>query len=508
MLCRVGRINAFLLLIIFIQCLSLSSAAGEGEQKFNAVLPAWVPLMVLALFFGFGIAAVAYMLSSLFRIPELGVWAKTEVAEVTASAFLVAIILMALGLIDGAFVAATGSTPLQTSIGFAKNNAEQLLNLYDDSVRISTGVGLLSIPLQYQTGGAGGGGFSGDKQSAKKIPMSSTAKKTKGMEYPAFMMRYSLFNINSMPFMSTNTLTGFFGGVQGIALTSAMIGIAFETLLRFIGEIAIPVMLPLGVFLSAFTLTRKMGRTLIAFGVGLYLFVPASVLMAQFMTESVYAPGRTPSQIQEPSGAGIGTLLTAYGLAMQYVVAVLSLNIKAFDANGALHYQELCPEDCTVECFPSCVAVWTWSGAIQCLLCHMRCDAICTWVTAPFVKYPIGDTLSDYLLGATQRTLPLAGLTPIVSGELSASELASLSTATALSAASNFGQVPAYYFLERGISDKLVNVAVDYVPYTMQLAVPFILLPFIAFLVTITAVRSISPAIGGEIQVLGVAELA
>jgi hypothetical protein len=53
----------------------------------------------------------------------------------------------------------------------------------------------------------------------------------------------------------------------------------------------------------------------------------------------------------------------------------------------------------------------------------------------------------------------------------------------------------------------LGDVVMDYTPYVMQFIVPIILMPVIIFIIVITAMRSISPAIGGEIQILGVTEL-
>jgi hypothetical protein len=41
----------------------------------------------------------------------------------------------------------------------------------------------------------------------------------------------------------------------------------------------------------------------------------------------------------------------------------------------------------------------------------------------------------------------------------------------------------------------------------MQYAVPVMLIPFIMIFIVITGIRSLSPAIGGEVQILGVSEL-
>jgi hypothetical protein len=486
-----------LALLLLIQFVSVSSAqTTTGQEEFTGILPTWAPLMAVALFIGFGLAAIAYMVSSLFRIPELAVWAKTEVAEVTASAFLVAIILIALGFIDTSFIAVTGQTPMQTSISFTRDGASRLLTLYKQSVILSSGVGMLSVPLQYSVMGKNQEAQSAVNPAETKTTQKSTLPSRIGQKLNAFFLRFDFFQMNSLPFMSSNTILAYFGNVQGIALSATAISLAFEMLLSFINGVAIPVMLPLGVFLSAFTLTRKMGRTLIAFGIGLYLFVPTSVLMVKYMADSVYKAGKVPSEILEPSGAGLGSQLMAYGLSNAFLTSVLSVAIKSFQANGALNYQ--------VMCAPVCALV-----AASCLIMYPACFAACFFpcffVIQPFVVYPIGDTLAMYLLAIVQNTMPIA----MLSGFLGVPEAGALSAVAALPGVTgNLAKIVAYYYLERGLSDKLIDVALDYTPYTMQLAVPFILLPLIVFLVTITAVRSISPAIGGEVQVLGIAELA
>jgi hypothetical protein len=64
-----------------------------------------------------------------------------------------------------------------------------------------------------------------------------------------------------------------------------------------------------------------------------------------------------------------------------------------------------------------------------------------------------------------------------------------------------------YAELNKALATKLSNITLAYTPYIMQYAVPVMLIPFIMIFIVITGIRSLSPAIGGEVQILGVSEL-
>jgi hypothetical protein len=65
----------------------------------------------------------------------------------------------------------------------------------------------------------------------------------------------------------------------------------------------------------------------------------------------------------------------------------------------------------------------------------------------------------------------------------------------------------AHKYLDSAAANKLTDITLDFTPYVMQYAVPIMLMPLIMLLVVVTGIRSISPAIGGEVQILGVTEL-
>jgi hypothetical protein len=61
--------------------------------------------------------------------------------------------------------------------------------------------------------------------------------------------------------------------------------------------------------------------------------------------------------------------------------------------------------------------------------------------------------------------------------------------------------------LNNAVMGDLMIIIADYIPHVMSYAVPIILSPIIIAVICISAMRAISPAIGGEVQILGVSEL-
>jgi hypothetical protein len=53
----------------------------------------------------------------------------------------------------------------------------------------------------------------------------------------------------------------------------------------------------------------------------------------------------------------------------------------------------------------------------------------------------------------------------------------------------------------------VANYITSFIPYVMINAVPAILSPLIIAIVLITSFRALSPALGGEVQILGMSEL-
>ncbi len=71
------------------------------------------------------------------------------------------------------------------------------------------------------------------------------------------------------------------------ALTASVIAIEVQgILLKFIAAVAIPVLLPIGIVLRTFYLTRKLGGALMAIAIGLFVVLPMSYVLNAELTSS------------------------------------------------------------------------------------------------------------------------------------------------------------------------------------------------------------------------------
>ena len=524
------------LLSLIILC-ALVSAEGPtpGETALLAAFPPWMPLVAASLFIGYGLAALAYMLSTVFRMPEMNVWAKTEVAEVTASAFLVLIILIALSMSDSVFAAATGKTPMDTSLDFTRVAADKLFHVYIDSVYLSFAVGSLTgTPPQYSGTNSGA---QQDLLSRYRAQSSQIKLDEKGGTITTLMISMYLFNVNYQPFWSANIFNAHFGTIQSVALSASLIAVFSNFVLDFIRGIAIPVMIPFGLFLSVFSITRKMGRTLIAFGIGLYIFVPASILIAQTMYDSAYKTGIDPPEITKPP---LATQLSQTLIAIQVnqlLTALYGSVVLIPHVAGDLAYVPVCATGggiLSLICAPG--------GPAAVFTCATAFSSMCSGVISPIFHQPIAKVLASDLFKSLIVIYKLNALSNLFGADIPGELMIGVSAPAPIASAGivanyvwpatgigvlapnpflmianmiNMGLAPiaglsefkAHLYLEPAVASKLTDVLLEFTPYVLQYAVPVMLIPVIVILMVITGIRSISPMIGGEVQILGVSEL-
>ncbi|MEM4134228.1 MAG: hypothetical protein QXO35_02585 [Candidatus Micrarchaeia archaeon] len=521
-------------LIIF----ACAQTQTQSQQTWQQYVPNWFPLFAVAIGIGFGITGLAFMLARTFQLPQMETWARAELFEVTGSAFLVLIILITLGVIDNLFIATLGMKPTDLSLDFTNRISERLMDRYIDSVKLGAAVGMLSgPPVQYLGATSSTSDKSGqiNQGSGTQATGGNDGKPVQSSETPnrIWMVAIKSFKMNYLTFYAADVFNGHFNLVQSITLTSLAISIFSHILLNFINSIAIPFLIPFGLFLSIFAFTRKMGRTIIAFGVGLYLFVPLSIIIAQTMYDSAFKPNSSIPAISRPSGnSNIDRFTTevfayeALDLLSQLAIAqyaILSNGDKSLlpsCATGAVSLSSICG-----IAAPACAPVFTMicsmlggmsdvgSGldninTIQNVLSVLRVASL-----SMILDVPISDQLAS--ASATIVSLGIAGVASTFIFHLIPSNVITINyIMPVLQQLMNFGQYEVsvltaslYANMNQYLAIKLTNIALAYTPYVMQDAVPVLLIPFIIIFTVITGIRSISPAIGGEVQILGVSEL-
>jgi hypothetical protein len=511
-------------LSLFILILSFSVNAQDltaGQQQWQQYVPNWFPLFSIAALIGFGIVGISFMLARVFMLPQLESWARNELFEVVSSVFLVLIIIVSLGIIDNIFIAATNETPMNYSLSFTNSISSELMDRYIESVKLGVAIGTLSgPPIQYL----------GDTQKGTEIGNSqggsSDVKRV-------LMVAVKNFRIQYLQFYAADVFTGHYNLVQSIALTSLGISLLSHLILEFINMIAIPVVIPLGLLLSMFTFSRKMGRTLIAFGVGLYIFVPLSIIIASTMYNSAFKDNTSVPHINAPSDKLDVNSFANKILAINYTDFLLHVVISAYGIIVAGNWAVL------AACVVGSVALST-----ICLLAAPVCAAVFTMICSQFIggfsDTPLGVDTIDLLNHAATivKISLLADVLDVSSEELKplGTEIFGLGIAASISTeifhllapnALNFNYFTALWnvianlknyelttleaslmaVLNKALATRLTDITLAYTPYIMQYTVPVMLIPFIMIFIVITGIRSLSPAIGGEVQILGVSEL-
>ena len=453
---------------------------SAAERTILGVLPSWAPLLAGAFAVGFGLAAIAYMLSAVFRLPELSVWAKSEIGEMVATGIIVAAVLIAVVFADGIFVAATGQTPMDASVSFCDRMIDTSLNIFEKSLKISKAIGIVSgIPPQYNvesSKASSEGDLLGDmKEDAKS-----------GAAVPLLIITLSFFNVHYQKFYGVSPFLSYFGLVQTSIMSSTALSIVLSVALQFIKETALPVLIPLGVFLCCFAVTRKMGRTLIAFGIGLYFFFPASMMISQMMFNSAYSNNENSyiPPIEEPSLRFFGEAGSAI-FAANYGRMFMTLLMLFPRILGPIPWPfvGICP-GVAAPCGPFYIA------------CYIGC-----FIGQFFVTWPITADIMEYF------GLPIAygivDATWLSAGDVPGALLGQLP----IPGVGNYAGYQAQAYADKYAAGALTDIVLSYTPYVLQYAIPAMLMPVVVFVVVITAIRAISPAIGGEVQILGVSEL-
>jgi hypothetical protein len=530
---------------------TLAYAADENASTVASTTfssPSWILILGISFGIGFGIAALAYMLSTAFRLPELLSWAKNEFAEMVGTAMIVAIVLIALAFGDSMFVVAFGGTPMQMSKTFISSVSDKLFTVTEKAMNVNILLSVISGPPPQYAGSSSPDTIAGQLKSKLRDIKGSGAVKYEGFMSVIMFMATSAIDVSFFSSQSLNVLFGEFQTLQSTALLALSINLLLDTILNFINMFAIPVCLPLGVLLSSFAMSRKLGRTMIALGVVLYFFFPVSIVLTQRMYDSTYKPGKSPGEIAAPSTYDSieyilkGEAMSKVGGFALDIILLEPLTIgPAVDVATALPhcvfgsaFQTLinyvrCTPRCVpsigsgaLQCISTCSEESVWQGCLtSCATAgpgYFACLLACTGGCGPqaainnaFSKWP-KEVVKEYSTwsGATNAMTYLPILT---SGQAEFSGIAGYTKLMLdllvgfAPGMSGLSSLRASYHMDRVLGDKITTAMGEFIPYAAQYVIPVILMLPIIAIVCITALRSISPAIGGELQILGITDI-
>jgi hypothetical protein len=228
-------------------CRPISNAT---VASFSTNWQSWSPLIVLALLFGYLIAALIYMVAHIIGSPELEAWSKNEIYETSASAMIVASAVFFVGLLATLSTTLIGIGYEQAADDYVHLLSAELLRIYALMVKGIFAMGLL--------------GYVGGQLSLPVVVTGIVNVGINGQIYP----------FGGMGLLS-NTLLMF----TNIISFAIMATIGQKVILDFILDVGFRVALPLAIFLRCFTFTRKIGATLMAIAIGAYIVYPITLVM-------------------------------------------------------------------------------------------------------------------------------------------------------------------------------------------------------------------------------------
>ncbi|MBI5158538.1 hypothetical protein HY992_00270 [Candidatus Micrarchaeota archaeon] len=375
--------------------------------NFEEAWKKWLPMIMLAVLVGYFIAALGFMASSAFSLPELWAWAKAEVGEVSASAWFGAAGI-SLAVIVNELVKAIGCSAytLSENCGYLTHASVYLDRLGGEVLRF--------IGITFMTTMVTGMFSYLGIMPVIDIPIMAVILQIK-MSFSPF---YGLGLVTQLTMIAANMIS--------FALFSVIIQ---KVLLEFVAETMFAIFLPLGIFLRCFVITRKMGATIMAVAVGLYVVYPLTLVMNDWV---YYQSGAVPRLV--PEDTVLGSLpfdpMDIFGL----VGPFFGPNFSACEDMGSFE------------------KVFCWIGMI--------------------LAWPFEVMISAYKM------------------------IFMLLIALVMS----FALTPG------GVAEIFLNEVIVIIPVAVQTMVPALALPVLDFIIVITAIRSLSPAIGGETRIFGLME--
>lgn len=215
----------------------------------------WAEIAGLALVVATGFLAVAFMLGMAFGVNELQVLAKEEMFQVLASG----IMLAALVGTDGAVNSISGAMAVEPGT----------TNMQDAAIALLTAT-------QTSTAGA--------LKTIGELDMLVNREASKAGNCNIVQVGYGLSGCGGYSMLPTPLSMA--GGMVGFAVGELA---AMNRLITISKQFALVLLLPLGIILRAFKVTRGAGGFLIALAVSLHLAVPAGVIFGHMLSVSFMA---------------------------------------------------------------------------------------------------------------------------------------------------------------------------------------------------------------------------
>ncbi len=443
-----GRHTASLLVLLLLTATAPAFAqtcAPAGFTTPSASLSSWLPVVFLAMLVGFLFAAILYMGSQYLRNAEMEVWARTEFSEAAVSAFFVANALLFLAILNAAIVPTfAGSNDIyDTAYCYINDVTNQLAHVYG---KIATAIFAWGMF-----------GYLGGSLAAV---------------IPIFFIQLKV-GVSASPFYGLGIVATTLGVASSFLSFSIFSIVGQGVFLGFVNDTMSRFFLPLGIILRSFALTRRLGGTLMAVAIVLFIGYPMTMLMNQTIYNSV-APFQEPTSgttalfLRNMQGTA-GTFIDSLQLMMGPVPY-----IKFWSNCNNARVSNLSPE--LQRALTTVVPAWVLraiNGPYTGIACGVW-KAV-AWYVAIILW------ILDFII-----TLAKFGLFLIT--------LLAFSTYGTFSGPST-------------LIDNAFDYFAAFLPFAIQPMIAAFLLPLLDIIVLVTAIRSLSPALGGEATISGLMAL-
>ncbi len=235
----------------------------------------------IALTLAYLIVALAYMASKVFQSRHLEEWSKVELHEAFISTIMAASILALVGIFDN-ILEALGRFGLGTSIENMSTAAAGMVGIAMDLVMKIAGMHAYSSLLAWLS-----------YNPSATFDVLGMGKLTSYVD--ASPLLFFSYVLDPLTVLQTVAV----GGLFAVIAQYVVLIVIRDTFLTF--------MVPFGLVLRAFPITRKLGSSLLAIFVGAYIFYPLGLglMMSSTCHLTYYSPGLCA--LNEIIGRGVGT---------------------------------------------------------------------------------------------------------------------------------------------------------------------------------------------------------
>lgn len=247
----------------------------------------WFASSILALLISVALSAIAWMLSSAFQSSELKGWAKKELSEFIVSALILVLavpLLLTITSLTIAYATAvkpdlsyTSADPFSLAKDYLDKVENQLASVYAE---VSGSIIALTLVS----------GFSLDLGLLAKglIALGVTAVSGVGGVLAGTIGFFTKFGIVIKMGAPFGLILSFLSPLQSSMVVVLLAFFVQKEILLFVQAAALPVLLPVGVLLRAFPLTRRAGSTLIALSLILFIVYPLTLAFVGQMYDVTY----------------------------------------------------------------------------------------------------------------------------------------------------------------------------------------------------------------------------